>query len=525
MTGSTRCSCSARRRGATGSAGPCRPSRWWATPMPGKSTLFNRLTAADAYAADQLFATLDPTVRRLRLAAGLEVALADTVGFVRDLPHELVAAFRSTLQEARDADLLLHVIDAADPERAERIAQVDRRARVDRCRRRCRQIAVYNKIDRTGEDAAHRVFGRRASRTGCGCRRRAARASSCCARRSQGHLGRDLARCRVHVPARARTRSRALPRRPARCSPSAWTQTAASSSTSGCADPTSSASAARRVSICRRRCLVLAESAFLQSTRISNVGAPDVPKRPFWSGRFGIFTHQSAIRSSQTHGVERAGQESQPLGQSPGPGRRGSRRGAAPPSAQAGGHVWRRRAATATAAAADRRSRPRLRDRHHRRCCCSSIWASDRRLPGRCGGTRRDHAVRPVRRAPRSPASACTSPGRSSRGASSTSGRSRRFNDQTRMLTLGREPRRPQHRRAVPARRAGRLLVQRARPGGHARRSERERDPRDHRAQPARLRARGRPAGDHRADQGTRAAHARHVQDGHRGHLGQPGRA
>ena len=69
----------------------------------GKSTLFNRLTAPDAYAADQLFATLDPTVRRLHLAPGLEIALADTVGFVRDLPHELVAAFRSTLQEAREA--------------------------------------------------------------------------------------------------------------------------------------------------------------------------------------------------------------------------------------------------------------------------------------------------------------------------------------------------------------------------------------------------------------------------------------
>ncbi len=92
----------------------------------GKSTLFNRLTQAQSFAADQLFATLDPTVRRLRLAPGLDVALADTVGFVRDLPHELVAAFRSTLQEARDADLLLHVIDAADPERAERIGQVDR---------------------------------------------------------------------------------------------------------------------------------------------------------------------------------------------------------------------------------------------------------------------------------------------------------------------------------------------------------------------------------------------------------------
>jgi GTP-binding protein HflX len=116
----------------------------------GKSTLFNRLTASDAYAADQLFATLDPTVRRLHLAPGLEVALADTVGFVRDLPHELVAAFRSTLQEAREADLLLHVIDAADPERAERIAQVNE-VLGSIGAESLPQIAVYNKIDRTGE--------------------------------------------------------------------------------------------------------------------------------------------------------------------------------------------------------------------------------------------------------------------------------------------------------------------------------------------------------------------------------------
>jgi GTP-binding protein HflX len=116
----------------------------------GKSTLFNRLTSAGAYAADQLFATLDPTVRRLRLAPGLEVALADTVGFVRDLPHELVAAFRSTLQEAREADLLLHVIDAADPERAERVRQVNEVLESIGAQD-LRQIAVYNKIDRTGE--------------------------------------------------------------------------------------------------------------------------------------------------------------------------------------------------------------------------------------------------------------------------------------------------------------------------------------------------------------------------------------
>jgi GTPase len=122
----------------------------------GKSTLFNRLTSAGAYTADQLFATLDPTVRRLRLAPGLEVALADTVGFVRDLPHELVAAFRSTLQEAREADLLLHVIDAADPERADRILQVNEVLESIGAQA-LPQIAVFNKIDRSGE-APHVEF-------------------------------------------------------------------------------------------------------------------------------------------------------------------------------------------------------------------------------------------------------------------------------------------------------------------------------------------------------------------------------
>jgi GTP-binding protein HflX len=116
----------------------------------GKSTLFNRLTAAGAYAADQLFATLDPTVRQLRLAPGLDVALADTVGFVRDLPHELVAAFRSTLQEARESDLLLHVIDAADPERGERIEQVNEVLAAIGADS-VPQLQVYNKIDRTGD--------------------------------------------------------------------------------------------------------------------------------------------------------------------------------------------------------------------------------------------------------------------------------------------------------------------------------------------------------------------------------------
>jgi GTPase len=116
----------------------------------GKSTLFNRLTSAGAYAADQLFATLDPTVRRLHLAPGLETALADTVGFVRDLPHELVAAFRSTLQEAREASLLLHVIDASDPERADRIRQVNEVLESIEAHD-LPQIEVYNKIDRTAD--------------------------------------------------------------------------------------------------------------------------------------------------------------------------------------------------------------------------------------------------------------------------------------------------------------------------------------------------------------------------------------
>ena len=112
----------------------------------GKSTLFNALTGSDAYAADQLFATLDPTVRRVDLPGG-DLVLADTVGFVRDLPHELVAAFRSTLSEAREADLLLHVIDAADPLREERIAQVD--AVLEEIGAGdIPQLLVYNKIDR-----------------------------------------------------------------------------------------------------------------------------------------------------------------------------------------------------------------------------------------------------------------------------------------------------------------------------------------------------------------------------------------
>ena len=112
----------------------------------GKSTLFNRLTQAGVYAADQLFATLDPTLRRLRLPSAEGIILADTIGFISHLPHELVAAFRSTLQETGEADLLLHVIDAQDPRHrqlAEHVAQVLEEIGADQVPR----LEVYNKID------------------------------------------------------------------------------------------------------------------------------------------------------------------------------------------------------------------------------------------------------------------------------------------------------------------------------------------------------------------------------------------
>jgi GTP-binding protein HflX len=121
----------------------------------GKSTLFNALTGSGVYAADQLFATLDPTVRRIDGLACGPLLLSDTVGFVRDLPHDLVAAFRSTLAEAREADLLLHVVDAADPERDTRIAAVNT-VLEEIGAGDVPQWTVFNKIDRI-EGLAPRV--------------------------------------------------------------------------------------------------------------------------------------------------------------------------------------------------------------------------------------------------------------------------------------------------------------------------------------------------------------------------------
>ena len=113
----------------------------------GKSTLFNALVKARAYAADQLFATLDTTTRQLYLGelAG-SVSLSDTVGFIRDLPHGLVDAFQATLQEAVDADLLLHVVDAANPEYPEQIAQVQH-VLAEIGASDIPQILVFNKLD------------------------------------------------------------------------------------------------------------------------------------------------------------------------------------------------------------------------------------------------------------------------------------------------------------------------------------------------------------------------------------------
>ena len=116
----------------------------------GKSTLFNALTQAGVYVADQLFATLDPTLRRLDLPGAAAVVLADTVGFVSRLPHELVAAFRATLRETCEASLLLHVIDVGHPDRDGIIAQVDAvLAEIGAADVPCLQ--VFNKIDLTGE--------------------------------------------------------------------------------------------------------------------------------------------------------------------------------------------------------------------------------------------------------------------------------------------------------------------------------------------------------------------------------------
>lgn len=118
----------------------------------GKSTLLNALTQSDVYAEKKMFATLDPTSRRLRLPYEQEVIINDTVGFIRDLPETLVAAFRATLEEISDSDLLVHVVDASDPRALQQIASVDKilgELKLDAIP----QIVVLNKTDLTSEEA------------------------------------------------------------------------------------------------------------------------------------------------------------------------------------------------------------------------------------------------------------------------------------------------------------------------------------------------------------------------------------
>jgi GTP-binding protein HflX len=112
----------------------------------GKSTLFNRVTESDVYVADQLFATLDPTLSRLELENVGPIVLADTVGFIAHLPHKLVAAFKATLEETLNADLLLHVIDAATEQREDNIARVND-VLVEIGAEEIPQLQVYNKLD------------------------------------------------------------------------------------------------------------------------------------------------------------------------------------------------------------------------------------------------------------------------------------------------------------------------------------------------------------------------------------------
>lgn len=117
----------------------------------GKSSLLRALSGADVLVEDRLFATLDSTTRSVELEAGLEALLTDTVGFIRKLPHHLVASFRSTLEEAREADVLLHVIDASHPDREEQ-EEVVRDVLEDLDLHRRPQLLVYNKIDRLTHD-------------------------------------------------------------------------------------------------------------------------------------------------------------------------------------------------------------------------------------------------------------------------------------------------------------------------------------------------------------------------------------
>lgn len=118
----------------------------------GKSTLLNRLSGADVYVADQLFATLDPTTRRVTLPSGRDTLFTDTVGFIQKLPHSVVASFRATLEEINEATLILHVVDASHPYASEQIAVVKNTLRRDLGIERVPSLTIFNKVDRINGD-------------------------------------------------------------------------------------------------------------------------------------------------------------------------------------------------------------------------------------------------------------------------------------------------------------------------------------------------------------------------------------
>ncbi len=137
----------------------------------GKSTLFNRLTGAEILAKDMLFATLDPTLRRVTLPHGEEMILSDTVGFISDLPTTLVAAFRATLEEVLEADLILHVRDIASPETAEQaedVVKVLAALGIEASDRRI--LEVWNKIDRIAPSKREALKAQGGRRRAAGCR-------------------------------------------------------------------------------------------------------------------------------------------------------------------------------------------------------------------------------------------------------------------------------------------------------------------------------------------------------------------
>ena len=150
------------------------------------STLFNRITRAEAYVADKLFATLDTTTRSVYLGEGAQITLSDTVGFIRDLPHSLVDAFKATLEESVEADLLLHVVDSANPRYHDQIDDVNE-VLAEIGAEEVPQLLVYNQVDRSGlapeivRDAYGKILNIKVSAfTGAGIASWSRRSRFCC---------------------------------------------------------------------------------------------------------------------------------------------------------------------------------------------------------------------------------------------------------------------------------------------------------------------------------------------------------